>query len=995
MRQGGMNEVEGMDLSKNADLHSPPFASATSDSLKEESVPVFETVSDSRASGGQSLAVPCVVGEDPSGSTTADTSFADSGAEKSTTKCEELGTLSGVPDLDLDIDKFESEDSKIAESNKNCKYRICPTSVEDQLENSGSELQLLSHRSGSSSSCSTVKNHGGSKANECEENIPPCPSLAFFEFDETKTLSNGGVQIPDVSDPDFVSNFPVEIESGASTRAEARPDDFKLGETPAESVEGDVERSDGSDSGLGSESADERIECSRATGTNPDSFVKGTEIDPGIGCESENQTDEPGTTEMDPSERCDGSDSGLGSELAEDRPDSESCHLDNALPGDSSSENALHSGHESLCLAAQVKSDFLIEAAALDDLKTPVFEEIRLPCPDFEDAKDVPEPLTTPQPIPDYSPCSSFERLPTQNVPTANVNSIDFGGKQLPVKSSLKRKTSEADSEIAAKKKRSITFDSVSVYYFPRAQGFTCVPSQGGSTLGMSSNHSHVQRFTLSEHATEQRRHHRLVLQRLRNERLQPPSDTEDSESEDEPTDDDEDELDLDSYYFLQPVPTRQRRALLRAAGVRKIDSMEKDECRDIRTSREYCGCCCKGYCDPDTCTCSQGGIKCQVDRLHFPCGCTRDGCGNSSGRIEFNPVRVRTHFIHTLMRLELEKKHRSEEEDDRTEPCAKTNLWSIESGSSEVANYEENRSGNVYDCRDEGFAEKSYMPDPDVPSTSSTNCNRSKPGHHDLGTFHFHPPASGFHNAIEVYQEAAAKYQNHFSTFSFASPQPVGGFGHYGTLYPQDISKDLGTGSYKNLLTDGFVHSNSDLFANYSSLREGFTQTKDCEKKSTETASATSTYANLHTVCSTSNRLEPFSELLQGRYPVVPLTLNAENSFEEHSGRVCTSSASLIATSSDVGFSNNEVCSQPEFEESKFSPECEPMTLETKIMDEDASSTKGEIRETATDRTEPNENESLVDQERTGNSQTIASDECDENLGEVIKKSMVETVSA
>lgn len=51
-----------------------------------------------------------------------------------------------------------------------------------------------------------------------------------------------------------------------------------------------------------------------------------------------------------------------------------------------------------------------------------------------------------------------------------------------------------------------------------------------------------------------------------------------------------------------------------------------------------------------------------QVDRLNFPCGCTRDGCANSSGRIEFNPVRVRTHFIHTLMRLELEKKHKLEE---------------------------------------------------------------------------------------------------------------------------------------------------------------------------------------------------------------------------------------------------------------------------------------------------------------------------------------------
>lgn len=69
---------------------------------------------------------------------------------------------------------------------------------------------------------------------------------------------------------------------------------------------------------------------------------------------------------------------------------------------------------------------------------------------------------------------------------------------------------------------------------------------------------------------------------------------------------------------LLQPVPTRQRRALLRAAGVRKIDSVEKDECRDIRSSREFCGCGCKGYCDPDTCSCSQAGIKCQVCILNI-----------------------------------------------------------------------------------------------------------------------------------------------------------------------------------------------------------------------------------------------------------------------------------------------------------------------------------------------------------------------------------------
>ena len=43
---------------------------------------------------------------------------------------------------------------------------------------------------------------------------------------------------------------------------------------------------------------------------------------------------------------------------------------------------------------------------------------------------------------------------------------------------------------------------------------------------------------------------------------------------------------------------------------------------------------------------------------MSFPCGCTKDGCNNSTGRLEFNPIRVRTHFLHTIMKMELEKSH-------------------------------------------------------------------------------------------------------------------------------------------------------------------------------------------------------------------------------------------------------------------------------------------------------------------------------------------------
>ena len=59
-------------------------------------------------------------------------------------------------------------------------------------------------------------------------------------------------------------------------------------------------------------------------------------------------------------------------------------------------------------------------------------------------------------------------------------------------------------------------------------------------------------------------------------------------------TDTDEDEpLPVDDYYFVQPIATRQRRTLLKQAGLIKIDASEKHELNYIRRSRESCGCSC------------------------------------------------------------------------------------------------------------------------------------------------------------------------------------------------------------------------------------------------------------------------------------------------------------------------------------------------------------------------------------------------------------------
>lgn len=93
--------------------------------------------------------------------------------------------------------------------------------------------------------------------------------------------------------------------------------------------------------------------------------------------------------------------------------------------------------------------------------------------------------------------------------------------------------------------------------------------------------------------------------------------------------------VEVEDYFFLQPLPTKRRRALLRASGVHRIDAEEKQELRAIRLSREECGCDCRLYCDPEACACSQAGIKCQV-RPHWPDRVSAAGlgvcCGSSGG---------------------------------------------------------------------------------------------------------------------------------------------------------------------------------------------------------------------------------------------------------------------------------------------------------------------------------------------------------------------------
>ncbi|XP_053456415.1 cysteine/serine-rich nuclear protein 1 [Nycticebus coucang] len=221
-----------------------------------------------------------------------------------------------------------------------------------------------------------------------------------------------------------------------------------------------------------------------------------------------------------------------------------------------------------------------------------------------------------------------------------------------------------------------VVFDGITVFYFRRCQGFTSVPSRGGCTLGMASRHSASRHFSLAEFSQEQARVRcEKLRQRLKEEKLEmlqwklsaagvPKTEAGQPLAVDA-IDDASVEEDLavavaggrlEEVNFLQPHPARRRRALLRAAGVRRIDREEKRELQALRQSREDCGCHCDRVCDPETCSCSLAGIKCQMDHTAFPCGCCREGCENPKGRVEFNQARVQTHFIHTLTRLQLEQ---------------------------------------------------------------------------------------------------------------------------------------------------------------------------------------------------------------------------------------------------------------------------------------------------------------------------------------------------
>jgi len=101
----------------------------------------------------------------------------------------------------------------------------------------------------------------------------------------------------------------------------------------------------------------------------------------------------------------------------------------------------------------------------------------------------------------------------------------------------------------------------------------------------------------------------------------------------------------------MTPLSAKARFTMLKSHGIFNIDKEEAEEIKQIRASRETCGCSCKGSCNSETCECVLNEIECQVERDGFPCSCG-PGCGNPLGRKVFDETEVNMHYINTMMNV-------------------------------------------------------------------------------------------------------------------------------------------------------------------------------------------------------------------------------------------------------------------------------------------------------------------------------------------------------
>uniref|UniRef100_A0A914I9R9 Cysteine/serine-rich nuclear protein N-terminal domain-containing protein n=1 Tax=Globodera rostochiensis TaxID=31243 RepID=A0A914I9R9_GLORO len=250
------------------------------------------------------------------------------------------------------------------------------------------------------------------------------------------------------------------------------------------------------------------------------------------------------------------------------------------------------------------------------------------------------------------------------------------------------------EPNLSGQEKRHVNFGNVEVFRFAFAQGRDTVPTHGGVSLGMENTHHARHLFQQGEYAkyckaekrtkmcrwqaaqrvvknarTSGRRKRKLAPKRQRSKKRKFVADkrveqsTSSSEAEEDSlsaSEEEEESSMFDQFHLLEPT----RRVLLANCGVTIEENIANESLHVVET-RARCGCRCDGQkCVPELCECALDGIQCQVDVLDesnpfnsYPCTCSAQSCGNPKGRVELDPLRIRNHFMQTLMRLKAAKK--------------------------------------------------------------------------------------------------------------------------------------------------------------------------------------------------------------------------------------------------------------------------------------------------------------------------------------------------
>jgi hypothetical protein len=263
-------------------------------------------------------------------------------------------------------------------------------------------------------------------------------------------------------------------------------------------------------------------------------------------------------------------------------------------------------------------------------------------------------------------------------------------------------------------------------------------------------------------------------------------------------------------------------------------------------------------------------------------------------------------------------------------------------------------------------------LPGPAFPDTSTSSYQQQ-----------ITPPAAA--TSITYGDESNSKYQysSGFSTFSNPHPVPTTeNFGHYSGVYGHEFTRKVtgeGLGGDSILSNPGqggeFHQRPQPLLGTGSNSYEGFSMIGDPRenydgqdpvgKAANGTNIVHSHYTNLHPVCPMSNKLEPFSELLQGRYSYMATARTSGPS----------------ATFDDSSFTMHDRSAT--YSSSEASTEQLTMSEGDSELRQDSINVEGS-------KSQAGENENNSSSASSG-----GTDDYDENFGEIIKKTMVETVSA